>query len=143
MVVPPALIEGIGKLIEFNTSCTSVFTQRAGIAALAHGDEITPRVVAHLKACRDVLVPLLAGLPGVQVAPARGGMYAFFRLEGFGDSLEVAKRLVAEAGLGLAPGNAFGDEAQGWLRWCFASRDPQRLVQGVARLEKWLTAQRR
>jgi aspartate/methionine/tyrosine aminotransferase len=90
-----------------------------------------------------VLVPLLAGLPGVQVAPARGGMYAFFRLEGFGDSLEVAKRLVAEAGLGLAPGNAFGDEAQGWLRWCFASRDPQRLVQGVARLEKWLTAQGR
>jgi aspartate/methionine/tyrosine aminotransferase len=140
LVVPPALIEGIGKLIEFNTSCASVFTQRAGIAALAHGDEITPRVVAHLKACRDVLVPLLAGLPGVQVAPAKGGMYAFFRLEGFGDSLDVAKRLVAEAGLGLAPGDAFGPEAQGWLRWCFASRDPQRLVQGVERLEKWLAA---
>lgn len=140
LVVPPALIEGIGKLIEFNTSCASVFTQRAGIAALAHGDEITPRVVAHLKACRDVLVPLLAGLPGVQVAPAKGGMYAFFRLEGFGDSLDVAKRLVAEAGLGLAPGDAFGPEARGWLRWCFASRDPQRLVQGVERLEKWLAA---
>lgn len=140
LVVPPALIEGIGKLIEFNTSCASVFTQRAGTAALAHGDEITPRVVAHLKACRDVLVPLLAGLPGVQVAPAKGGMYAFFRLEGFGDSLDVAKRLVAEAGLGLAPGDAFGPEARGWLRWCFASRDPQRLVQGVERLEKWLAA---
>jgi aspartate/methionine/tyrosine aminotransferase len=140
LVVPPSLIEGIGKLIEFNTSCASVFTQRAGIAALAHGDQITPRVVAHLKACRDVLVPLLADLPGVQVAPARGGMYAFFRLEGFGDSLDVAKRLVAEAGLGLAPGNAFGPEAQGWLRWCFASRDPQRLIQGVERLEKWLAA---
>ena len=38
---------------------------------------------------------------------------------------------------------AFAPEAQGWLRWCFASRDPQRLVQGVARLEKWLTAQGR
>ena len=140
LVVPPSLIEGIGKLIEFNTSCASVFTQRAGIAALAHGDEITPRVVAHLKACRDVLVPLLADLPGVQVAPARGGMYAFFRLEGFGDSLDVAKRLVAEAGLGLAPGDAFGPEARGWLRWCFASRDPQRLVHGVERLGKWLAA---
>jgi aspartate/methionine/tyrosine aminotransferase len=140
LVVPPSLIEGIGKLIEFNTSCASVFTQRAGIAALAHGDEITPRVVAHLKACRDVLVPLLADLPGVQVAPARGGMYAFFRLEGFGDSLDVAKRLVAEAGLGLAPGDAFGPEAGGWLRWCFASRDPQRLVHGVERLGKWLAA---
>ena len=140
LVMPPSLIEGIGKLIEFNTSCASVFTQRAGIAALAHGEDITPRVVAHLKHCRDVLVPLLAELPGVEVAPARGGMYAFFRLEGCADSLEVAKRLVAEAGLGLAPGNAFGAEAQGWLRWCFASRDPQRLVQGAERLGIWLKA---
>jgi len=141
LVLPPALVEGMGKLIEFNTSCTSVFTQRAGIAALAHSAEITPRVVAHLKTCRDTLVPLLAELPGVQVAPARGGMYAFFRLEGFDDSLLLAKRLVAEAGLGLAPGNAFAPQAQGWLRWCFASRDPQRLVQGVERLRNWLGAQ--
>lgn len=141
LVLPPSLVEGMGKLIEFNTSCTSVFTQRAGIAALAHSAEITPHVVAHLKACRDTLVPLLAELPGVQVAPARGGMYAFFRLEGFDDSLALAKRLVAEAGLGLAPGNAFAPQAQGWLRWCFASRDPQRLVQGVERLRGWLAAQ--
>lgn len=140
LVLPPALMEGMGKLIEFNTSCASVFTQRAGIAALAHSQEITPRVVAHLKACRDTLVPLLADIPGIQVAPARGGMYAFFRLEGFDDSLALAKRLVAEAGLGLAPGSAFAPEAQGWLRWCFASKDPQRLVQGVERLKSWLAA---
>lgn len=143
LVLPPAMVDGMGKLIEFNTSCTSVFTQRAGIAALAHSAEITPRVVAHLKTCRDTLVPLLAGLPGVQVAPARGGMYAFFRLEGFDDSLVLAKRLVAEAGLGLAPGNAFAPQAQGWLRWCFVSQDPQRLVQGVERLRGWLAAQAR
>ena len=142
LVLPPALVDGIGKLIEFNTSCASVFTQRAAVAAIEHTAEITPRVVAHLKQCRDTLVPLLAGLPGVQVAPARGGMYAFFRLEGFGDSLDLAKRLVVEAGLGLAPGNAFAPEAQGWLRWCFASKDPQRLVQGVERLKTWLAAQK-
>ena len=50
-------------------------------------------------------------------------------------------RLVAEAGLGLAPGIAFGPEAEGWLRWCFASKDVGRLVQGVQRLERWLAAQ--
>ena len=100
-------------------------------------------MVAHLKTCRDTLVTLLAELPGVQVAPARGGMYAFFRLEGFDDSLALAKRLVGEAGLGLAPGNAFAPQAQGWLRWCFASRDPQRLVQGVERLRGWLDKQAR
>ncbi|WP_132750606.1 pyridoxal phosphate-dependent aminotransferase [Variovorax sp. BK151] len=142
LVLPPSMVDGIGKLIEFNTSCASVFTQRAAIAAIEHTAEITPRVVAHLKQCRDTLVPLLAALPGVQVAPAKGGMYAFFRLEGFGDSLEVAKRLVAEAGLGLAPGSAFAPEAQGWLRWCFASKDPQRLVKGVERLRDWLARQK-
>ncbi len=139
LVLPPALMDAMGKLIEFNTSCASVFTQRAGIVALQRTDEVTPRVVAHLKQCRDTLVPLLATVPGVRVAPARGGMYAFFQLEGYDDSLAVAKRLVVEAGLGLAPGNAFGPEAQGWLRWCFASKDPQRLVQGVGRLQRWLT----
>ncbi|MDB5878012.1 MAG: aspartate aminotransferase [Variovorax sp.] len=141
LVMPPSMVDGMGKLIEFNTSCASVFTQRAGLAALAHTQDITPRVVAHLKACRDVLVPLLAAVPGVQVAPAKGGMYAFFRLDGFPDALETAKRLVVEAGLGLAPGTAFAPEAEGWLRWCFASKDPSRLVEGVERLKTWLAAQ--
>ena len=61
-------------------------------------------------------------------------MYAFFRVEGEDDSLAFAKRLVAEHGLGLAPGAAFGPEGEGWLRWCFASRDPARLDQGLQRL---------
>jgi aspartate/methionine/tyrosine aminotransferase len=142
LVMPPALTPHMGKLIEFNTSCASVFTQRAAQVALERTDEVTPRVVAHLKACRDTLVPLLQAQPRVQVEAAKGGMYAFFRLSGFDDSLAVAKRLVAEAGLGLAPGNAFAPEAQGWLRWCFASRDVARLRQGVDRLAGWIAAQR-
>ena len=138
LVMPPAMTQPMGKLIEFNTSCASVFTQRAALAALRHTAEITPRVVAHLKTCRDTLVPLLQGVPRVQVAPAKGGMYAFFRLEGHTDSVQTAKRLVAEAGLGLAPGEAFAPEAAGWLRWCFASKDLGRLEQGVERLKGWL-----
>ncbi|MGL6111966.1 MAG: pyridoxal phosphate-dependent aminotransferase, partial [Rubrivivax sp.] len=46
----------------------------------------------------------------------------------------LAMRLVEMHGLGLAPGVAFGPEGEGWLRWCFASRDPQRLDAGVRRL---------
>ena len=138
LVMPAAMTQPIGKLIEFNTSCASVFTQRAGIAALQHTSEITPQVVAHLKQCRDTLVPMLQALPGVELAPARGGMYAFFKLQGHPDSVATAKRLVVEAGLGLAPGEAFALEARGWLRWCFASKDLDRLVQGVDRLRAWL-----
>jgi aspartate/methionine/tyrosine aminotransferase len=140
LVVPAGLTEALGKLIEFNTSCASVFTQRAALAALAHRDAITPAIVAHLKTCRDTLVPLLAAIPGLEVALPRGGMYAFFRIEGFDDSLAVARRLVAEAGLGLAPGAAFAPEAGGWLRWCFAAKDTARLVEGVRRLRAWLEA---
>ncbi len=142
MVMPATMTQQVGKLIEFNTSCAPVFVQRAAMTALQRTDDVTPRVVAHLKLCRDTLVPLLQRLPGVEVAPAPGGMYAFFRLAGASDSLATAKRLVVEAGIGLAPGIAFGasdtDPAGSWLRWCFASRDPQRLVAGVDRLRSWL-----
>ncbi len=138
LVMPEAMTPHIGKLIEFNTSCASVFTQRAGLAAIHRTDEVTPRVVSHLLVCRDTLIPLLRAVPGVQVAAARGGMYAFFKPDGFDDSLDTAKRLVREAGLGLAPGSAFAPEAQGWLRWCFASQDPDRLRVGVERLSEWM-----
>jgi len=141
LVMPPAMTPHMSKLVEFNTSCASVFTQRAGVAALKGTDAVTPQVVAHLKQCRDTLIPLLQAIPGVQVAPALGGMYAFFKLEGHDDSLATAKRLVVEAGLGLAPGDAFAPEARGWLRWCFASKDLQRLEQGVDRLKVWLAKQ--
>ena len=145
LVLPPSALPHLGKLIEFNTSCAPVFVQRGGLVAIQRTADITPRVVAHLKHCRDTLIPLLQAVPGLQVAAADGGMYAFFRLEDharFGDSLATAKRLVVEAGLGLAPGNAFmvnpRAEAQGWLRWCFASQDVARLGQGVDRLKHWL-----
>ncbi len=140
LVMPPDMTPHVGKLLEFNTSCAPVFVQRAALVALAHTEAITPRIVAHLRACRDTLVPLLQALPGVRISSAPGGMYAFLQLRGFDDSLSLAKRLVAEAGLGLAPGVAFAPESEGWLRWCFASQDVARLGQGVDRLRRWLGA---
>lgn len=138
LVLPPGLSGEVAKLIEFNTSCAPVFVQRAGLAAVRAADEFVPGLVQRLKTCRDTLIPRLATLPRVNVATPRGGMYAFFRVAGEDDSLAFAKRLVEEVGLGLAPGVAFGDEAEGWLRWCFASRDPARLVEGVGRLSRAL-----
>ena len=141
LVMPATMTQPLGKLIEFNTSCAPVFVQRAAAVALAQTDTITPRIVAHLRQCRDTLVPLLQALPGVTTSAAPGGMYAFLRVNGFDDSLQLAKRLVLEAGVGLAPGAAFAPEAEGWLRWCFASKDLTRLEQGVQRLRDWLAAQ--
>jgi aspartate/methionine/tyrosine aminotransferase len=142
LVMPKGLSQHVGKLIEYNTSCSPVFIQKAAATALARTQEVTPQIVAHLHQCRDRLVSQLQAVPGVSVASAPGGMYAFFQIAGHTDALVTAKRLVLEADLGLAPGNAFAPEAQGWLRWCFASRDLARLDEGVRRLRSWLEAQK-
>jgi len=64
-------------------------------------------------------------------------MYAFFRVRGMTDSLAFCKKLVAEHGLGLAPGAAFGPEGEGYVRWCFAA-ETAKLAEGVARLRNAL-----
>jgi aspartate/methionine/tyrosine aminotransferase len=138
MAAPAELIGSMAKLIEFNTSCAPVFVQRAGLAALDAAADLVPALASRMRQCRDTLITALQGVPGVEVASPRGGMYAFLRVAGQNDSMALALRLVAQAGLGLAPGVAFGDEGEGWLRWCFASRDPQRLVRGVERLARAL-----
>ena len=106
----------------------------AAVAAELHDPMTQTLLRERLRTCRDRLVAGLQRLPGVEVASPPGGLYAFFRVDGEPDSLAFAKRLVAEQGLGIAPGAAFGPEGEGWLRWCFASRDPARLADGLARL---------
>ena len=137
LVLPPAALEAAGILLEYNSSCAPVFVQRGALAALAMADDFVPGLIHRLQAGRDRLLAGLQALPGVTVAVPKGGMYAFFRVEGqpdSGDSLALAKRLVADHGLGLAPGAAFGPEGEGWLRWCFASQDLSRLDAGLQRL---------
>jgi len=138
LLLPAGHLDAVGKLIEFNSSCAPVFVQRGGLQALAMADAFVPPMVARLRAGRDALCPALAALPGVQSATPDGGMYAWFRVPGADDSLAFAKHLVADHGLGLAPGAAFGPEGEGWLRWCFASRDTARLLAGVDRLQRAL-----
>jgi aspartate/methionine/tyrosine aminotransferase len=138
MVAPRSFVAQIGKVIEFNTSCAPSFVQRAGIVAIRDGDALIAQTVARLHASRDLLARELAALPGVEVAPPPGAMYLFFRIAGRSeDSLAFAKRLVAESGLGIAPGVAFGPEGEGYLRWCFAASDDL-LRQGVERLRAFL-----
>lgn len=135
LLVPPGYEATVAKLIEFNTSCAPVFVQRGALAGLGQADTLIPPLVEKLRGCRDRLLEGLLALPGVEVAKPWGGLYAFFRVTGENDSMALATRLVTHHGLGLAPGVAFGEEGEGWLRWCFASRDPSRLDAGLARLQ--------
>jgi aspartate/methionine/tyrosine aminotransferase len=137
IVAPDALMPDLGKLIEYNTSCSPVFVQRAGVVAINDGEPTIAHTLERYRAARDMLVSALSSMPRIAVAPPPGAMYAFFRVEGVTDSLEFCKRLVREARLGLAPGSAFGPEGEGFVRWCFASSEA-RLADGIARLTRFL-----
>jgi aspartate/methionine/tyrosine aminotransferase len=137
LVAPAALMPEIGTLIEYNTSCSPAFVQRAGVTAITHGEPAVAAFRARLALARDRLVAGLRALPGIEVAPPAGAMYAFFRVEGLADSVAFCTRLVREAHLGLAPGRAFGAEGEGYVRWCFAA-DHARLDEGLARLRGFL-----
>ena len=140
LVVPPGLTSDLGKLIEYNTSCAPVFVQRAGIAALKEGEPVIARTLERFRRARDFLVRELNTIDRVTAALPSGTMYAFFRVEGVADSLEFCKRLVRDAGLGLAPGSAFGLSGEGFVRWCFASSE-ERLADGIDRLRRFMVHQ--
>ena len=141
LVVPPELSADLGKLIEYNTSCAPVFVQRAGVVALKEGEPVIARTVSRFRKARDFLVKELNAIDGVTAAVPSGTMYAFFKVDGVADSLEFCKRLVRDAGLGLAPGSAFGPEGEGFVRWCFAAGE-DRLAEGVRRLRNMLVRNR-
>jgi aspartate/methionine/tyrosine aminotransferase len=137
IVAPSTLLPDLGKLIEYNTSCSPTFVQRAAVVAINQGEGTIAHTLERYRAARDFLVAELNAIPGVSAAAPTGAMYVFFRVAGVTDSLEFCKRLVRDVGLGLAPGSAFGPEGEGFVRWCFAA-DTGRLADGVARLRRAL-----
>ena len=141
LVAPAPFIEQLGKVIEYNTSCAPVFVQRAGDVAIKGGDAVISRTQARFLSARDHLCAALNAMPGVHAPPAPGAMYAFFKVDGVTDSLAFCKRLVTEFGLGLAPGAGFGDEGEGFIRWCFAS-ELGRLDDGIGRFRRGLDSVR-
>ena len=139
IAAPPALVPELATLIEYNTSCSPVFVQRAGVAAIERGEATVSATRARFRHARDRLVGALAALPEVDVALPPGAMYAFFRVRGVDDSLAFCRELVLRERLGLAPGSAFGPAGEGFVRWCFAASD-ERLDEGVRRLARHLHA---
>ena len=140
LVAPRGFIANFAKLVEFNTSCAPPFIQRAGIVALRDGDALIEETATRLRRARDLLTARLSTLAGVEAAAPGGAMYLFFRIRDRShDSLAFAKSLATDAGLGLAPGVAFGPEGEGYLRWCFAASEAliedgvQRLARHIAR----------
>jgi aspartate aminotransferase len=138
MVVPPSILPQLGPLIEYNTSCVPEFVQRAATVAIDEGEPFIAAARAELALLKTQLVGALRKFRGVEVPDADGAMYAFLRIAGHNNSLSLAKQLIDEVGLGLAPGRAFGPEGEGWLRWCYAASGPK-IQAGVERLKQFLS----
>ncbi|MEO3472025.1 pyridoxal phosphate-dependent aminotransferase [Roseomonas sp. CAU 1739] len=138
IVAPPALMDALAKLNEFNMSSAPTFVQHAGVVALDQGDAFIAETRARYRACRDLALGILSAVPGVAAPRPDGAMYLFLRVEGCTDSVGLAKSLIAEAGVGLAPGAAFGDGGEGHLRLCFAQSD-DRLRAACARVAQVLS----
>jgi aspartate aminotransferase len=140
IVAPEGFAAELAKVVEFNTSCAPHFVQRAGIAALEQGEPHVEDLRQELIASRARLRSGLAPVDDVELPSSDGAMYAFLRLPRHRDSTALAENLLQTAGLGLAPGLAFGAEGEGWLRWCHAAA-PQKLDRGLHRFKAFLLAQ--
>lgn len=135
----PTLGPVIENLIQFSTSGVPVFSQRAGIVALERGDSFVDHQVARAKINRDLFEKAFGHSNRLKFAHTDGAFYLYFAIEGENDTVALAKRLVDEAGLGLAPGTAFGPGGEKYLRLCFARRTED-IAETVARLEQFLAA---
>ena len=138
---PPQLGVMIENLIQYSTSGVPVFGQRAAIAALEQGDGLIAHQVARMTQSRAILCTALAATGRVRFAVPPGAFYLFCKIDGEPDTRALCMRLVDEAGIGLAPGSAFGAGASEFLRICFA-RKPEDVAEAARRLTRWLSGRR-
>jgi aspartate/methionine/tyrosine aminotransferase len=134
---PPALAPTIENLVQFTTSGVPVFTQRAAIAALNEGEAFLAAQIERCRHSRDVLCKGLQATGRVRFFEPEAAFYLFFAVDGFPDSRALALTLIDEAGVGAAPGGAFGPGGEGYLRICFA-RDPAEIAEATRRIVRWL-----
>lgn len=138
ITAPVALMAALGKLSKFNVSCSPPFIQAAGIVALEQGEAFVAATALRYRQMRDLACARLGAIPGVSVPVPGGAMYCFFAVSGCNDSVALARALLHQARVGLAPGRAFGATGEGCLRLCFAvGRD--RLEEACARIADHLT----
>jgi len=114
------------------------FVQRAGLAALEHGESTVRRMREAYARRRLLLVDGLRALGfGVPCAPA-GAFYVFADARRFGtDSRKLAFELLDATHVAVTPGVDFGQAGEGWLRFSCAAAD-EVLAEALSRLGRHL-----
>ena len=137
-----SVASAVTKIHESTTSCVNTPAQHAAVAALTGPAAPVREMRAAFERRRDAVVDRFRETPGVSAVPPEGAFYAFVDVSDLpGSSVDVAERLLFEYDVVAAPGSAFGDAGEGYLRFSFAN-DLERLELGLDRFERMVEAER-
>jgi aspartate aminotransferase len=140
-MMPASIASIVAKLQTNCTSCTSSFTQVAGIEALRGPQEAAEEMIEEFRRRRDTIVDGLNRIPGFRCHRPHGAFYVFPNIEGTGySSQRMADYLLYEAGVACLSGTAFGQFGEGYIRFSYANsieninRALERINEAVSKL---------
>jgi aspartate/methionine/tyrosine aminotransferase len=138
VVGPAAVIADTRKVCNHTVYSVPLTVQRAALSALTTADAFIRRAHAEHRAARDEAVESVKA----RFFAPEGASYLFLDLRdhlrpGETDCVALLERLL-EAGVLLAPGEAFGQGFEGFARLCFTSVPRDRLREAIARLNQVL-----
>jgi aspartate aminotransferase len=113
-LVPTSVVGAMTKLQSHSTSNPTSISQKAAVEAVRGPQESVGIMLAEYRKRRDFVVQRLRAIPGVRCAEPRGAFYAYPNVgvvigkSGISDTLQFAERLLADAGVAVVPGEAFG-----------------------------------
>lgn len=137
IVAPPAMGQVIENLIQYSTSGVAAFMQKGAVAAIEQGEAVVLDNIARATAARDILCDALTATNRVALTKPEGAFYAFFSIDGVKDTMATAKDIVDKAGVGLAPGSAFGLGGGRFFRACFLRRTDH-IEEAATRLARYI-----
>ncbi len=142
-IMPASIAAIVAKLQTNCTSCTSSFTQMAGVEALDGSQLMAEQFVEEFRRRRDVIVDGLNQIPGFRCHRPQGAFYVFPNIEGTGYSSQtMADYLLNDAGVACLSGTAFGQFGEGFIRFSYANsveniqKALDRINNAVARLSR-------
>jgi len=118
---PTAMIDEVIKIHESTTACAGSVAQHAAIAAMRGPQEPIEEMYDAFAQRREYVAERVDAMDGVSAPTPDGAFYAFLDVDLPGSSLDIAKRLLRERDVVLAPGDGFGDAGKGKLRLSFAN----------------------
>jgi len=133
-VFPDFMINDVSKLVTNSVSCTSVFTQIAGIEALEGPQDFVSNMMKEFTKRREIVVDGLNSLKGIKCSIPKGAFYAFPNIKNTGmTSKQFADKALYDCGVALLPGTSFGEFGEGFIRISFAN-SIDNIQDGIKRL---------